>query len=111
MFYGSGAGKLPTASAVVADMVDMAKHVDKNILLQWRPEKLELRDAGQGESIFFVRTNDAKEKVQEIFGDVKFVEIPEIGGEFGFITPVIKEEEFYKKIENVTTLSIIRVAE
>ncbi|MDE6905103.1 MAG: homoserine dehydrogenase [Lachnospiraceae bacterium] len=111
MFYGSGAGKLPTASAVVADMVDMAKHVDKNILLQWRPEKLELKDAGQGESLFFVRTNDTKEKVREVFGDVKFVELPELGGEFGFITPVVKEEDFYKNIESVATLSIIRVAD
>ena len=31
MFYGSGAGKLPTASAVVADVVEMAKNLDKNI--------------------------------------------------------------------------------
>lgn len=109
MFYGSGAGKLPTASAVVADMVDIAKHVDKNILLQWRPEKLELADIAQAENVFFVRTDDTKEKVQEIFGDVKFVEVPEVQGEFGFITPSIKEEEFYKKIEKVAALSFIRM--
>lgn len=109
MFYGSGAGKLPTASAVVADMVDIAKHVDKNILLQWRPEKLKLADIAQAENVFFVRTDDTKEKVQEIFGDVKFVEVPEVQGEFGFITPSIKEEEFYKKIEKVAALSFIRM--
>ena len=26
MFYGKGAGKLPTASAVAADVIDCAKH-------------------------------------------------------------------------------------
>ncbi len=42
MFYGSGAGKLPTASAVVADVVDMTKHQHTNIYIDWKPEKLEL---------------------------------------------------------------------
>ena len=41
MFYGSGAGKLPTASAVVADVVEMAKNVDKNIPVEWSSKKLE----------------------------------------------------------------------
>ena len=44
MFYGSGAGKLPTASAVVADIVDMAKHLDTNIAVEWSSKKLELVD-------------------------------------------------------------------
>ena len=35
MFYGSGAGKLPTASAVVADVVDEAKHLHRNIMTNW----------------------------------------------------------------------------
>ena len=41
MFYGSGAGKLPTASAVVADLVEMAKNVDKNIPVEWSSKKLD----------------------------------------------------------------------
>ena len=42
MFYGSGAGKLPTASAVAGDMVDAARHLGKIITLFWDPQKLEL---------------------------------------------------------------------
>ena len=38
MFYGSGAGKLPTASAVVADVVDAAKHLNRNIMTMWKQE-------------------------------------------------------------------------
>ena len=40
MFYGSGAGKLPTASAVVADVVDAAKHLNKNIWTIWSSKNL-----------------------------------------------------------------------
>ena len=35
MFYGSGAGKLPTASAVVADIVDIVKHTGKHVWIDW----------------------------------------------------------------------------
>ena len=57
MFYGSGAGKLPTASAVVADVVEMAKNVDKNIPVEWSSKKLELVDYRSAENRFFVRVS------------------------------------------------------
>lgn len=47
MFYGSGAGKLPTASAVVADVVDMVKHQNTNIYIDWKSEKIELLEIGR----------------------------------------------------------------
>ncbi len=37
MFYGRGAGKLPTASAVVADVVDCVKHFVARKYLYWEP--------------------------------------------------------------------------
>ena len=42
MFYGKGAGKLPTASAVVADVVDAVKHQGTNIMTIWEQDKVEL---------------------------------------------------------------------
>lgn len=57
MFYGSGAGKLPTASAVVADVVEMAKNVDKNIPVEWSSKKLELVDYRSAKNRFFVRVS------------------------------------------------------
>lgn len=39
MFYGRGAGSLPTASAVVSDIIDIVKHKDKHIRLGWKEEK------------------------------------------------------------------------
>ncbi|MDE7061228.1 MAG: homoserine dehydrogenase, partial [Lachnospiraceae bacterium] len=35
MFYGKGAGKLPTASAVVSDVVDAVKHSGTNVMTIW----------------------------------------------------------------------------
>lgn len=35
MFYGKGAGKLPTASAVVADIIDCAKHINARKYFSW----------------------------------------------------------------------------
>ena len=39
MFYGRGAGKLPTASAVVADVVDCVKHIKSRKYLYWEPAR------------------------------------------------------------------------
>ena len=97
MFYGSGAGKLPTASAVVADIVDIAKHLHKHILISWSSRKLDLVDYKQAESRFFVRTTKEKEEIQKAFGNVEFVEAEGISGETGFLTEVMAEEAFAQK--------------
>ena len=82
MFYGSGAGKLPTASAVVADIVDEAKHLHRNIMSFWSSSKLQLTDISNSEKQFFVRVKgDPKadlERVQEIFGKAELVVLPEM---------------------------------
>ena len=42
MYYGRGAGKLPTASAVVSDVVDCARHIGKVIMCFWDAQNVEL---------------------------------------------------------------------
>ena len=42
MFYGAGAGNLPTASAVVADVVEAAKNLNRTVMRRWSEKKLEL---------------------------------------------------------------------
>jgi homoserine dehydrogenase len=74
MFYGSGAGKLPTASAVVADIVDMAKHNGTNIFIEWSQDKMQLVDYKENVNRFFVRTATAKDEVEAVFGEVEYVE-------------------------------------
>ena len=106
MFYGSGAGKLPTASAVVSDVVDAAKHKNTHIMQIWSSKKLELSDVGEAQSKFFVRmtgTADAKlEEVTEAFGDVQVINVDSVTGEFGFVTDVMTETEFTQASEKVS---------
>ena len=101
MFYGSGAGKLPTASAVVADVVDEAKHLNRNIMMHWSSKKLDLMDISQVEGRFFVRVQGTPEekadKVKALFGDVQIRQLADLPGEFGFVTPVMTEAQYQEK--------------
>lgn len=98
MFYGSGAGKLPTASAVVADVVDAAKHLNRNIMTMWKEEKLDLEDKADAKRRFFIRMKgDEKEMLKDIqysFGEVEIIKVDGLEGEFGFITPVMMEGDY-----------------
>ena len=114
MFYGSGAGKLPTASAVVADVVDAAKHIGKNIWTIWSSRKLELTDLGKVSHRFFLRVpgkpDALREKVRELFGPVEEVAVPGLEGEYAFVTARITEQEMKVKKEALDgVLSVIRV--
>jgi len=102
MFYGSGAGKYPTASAVVADVVDAAKHLETNIMTIWSSKKLELDDIALSKSKFFVRikkSDTAMDKINKVFGEVKIVELDSLKDEFAFITEKITEAEFVKGLD------------
>lgn len=112
MFYGSGAGKLPTASAVVADVVDEAKHLHRNIMTNWSSYALKLMDMDEVEGRFFVRVSDTTmDEVEKAFGDVQTIEPDDLPDEFGFITPVMKQAEYKEKISKLTgkVLAMIRV--
>ena len=110
MFYGSGAGKLPTASAVVADMVDIAKHLNRNIWVEWSSKELKLADFEKIENAFFVRAAADKTEIEAVFGQVEFVTLPEVSGESGFVTGVMTEAAFAEKSAKLGGIySVIRV--
>ena len=108
MFYGSGAGKLPTASAVVADVVDMVKHKNTNIYIDWKPEKIELVDYKDSRNSFFVRTSSDKAAVESAFGKVAYVNAG-IDGEVGFTTGEMSESEFEEKAAGIDMINRIRL--
>ncbi|MCR5272318.1 MAG: homoserine dehydrogenase [Lachnospiraceae bacterium] len=111
MFYGSGAGKLPTASAVVSDVVDIAKHLDRNIWVEWSGEKKELLDYKKSVNKYFVRTTATKEDVKKAFDNVTFIEAEGVTGEVGFVTEAMSEEEYTDKAAKLgVVLGMIRVA-
>ena len=107
MFYGSGAGKLPTASAVAGDMVDAARHIGKVVTIFWNPEKLTLAPKEKMTHRFFVRMkSDAKDA--KVFGDVEMIDAG-IRREIGFLTPVMSEGEFEEKAKGLDIISMIRM--
>lgn len=110
MYYGRGAGKLPTASAVVSDVVDCARHIGKIITCFWDAEDVKLTNVDEVERAFFVRVEKAKEQeAKETFGDVKEVTAG-VDGEFAFVTGRMSEKKFNEKAEKVGVISRIRFA-
>ena len=113
MFFGRGAGELPTASAVVGDVVAAAKNLETNVPVIWEKDKLEIADIKDASQRFFVRLSGDKAaneaKVAEAFGTVQVVDAG-IADEYAFITEEVKEGEFAKKAEELgNVVSRIRV--
>ncbi len=116
MFYGSGAGKLPTASAVVGDIVDVVKNKGRNVMASWTEEKLELKSKGDTKRKFFVRMSGDKEellsKVEAAFGPVTVITLKDVTDEFGFVTGRIKESIYKAMAAGFSNiLQMIRVEE
>lgn len=100
VFYGKGAGKLPTASAVVADVVDCCKHLKTRKFLFWAD--------GNGDNILpyeesvtamYIRANTTFELAQKVFGCIDKIEkadSPE--GEIAFVTAQLPYGEIIEKI-------------
>ncbi len=116
MFYGSGAGKLPTASAVVADVVAEAKNPHTDIMNFWTEEKLELEKHTEIARRFLVRVEgkqtELESRIQKDFGRVQYVNLEELPGEFGFVTPVMTEGAYMEKAESYPQIRhMLRVEE
>ena len=98
MFYGSGAGKLPTASAVVADVIEEARYLNSHIKMVWKPEKIEISDIKTDENKYFVRIEgnaDAKlAEVKAAFGEVEVVTVDDVTDEFAVVTGVMTQEAY-----------------
>ena len=114
MFFGAGAGKLPTASAVVADVVDCVKHKGKNVMTVWSVENLELGDADDEVRKFFVRVKGNVSDLSAVnaaFGNVQTVTVDGIDGEFGFITEPMSERAFAEAAKKIDMIHRIRIDE
>lgn len=112
MFYGSGAGKLPTASAVVGDVVELAKNLHHNLPTDWTNDPMELMAMDDVQGRYFVRVKDtAKEAVQAAFGEVEIIELENVPGEFAFITSCMKQGEYKEKAQKLgdCVITMIRV--
>ena len=101
MYYGRGAGKLPTASAVVSDVVDCARHLGKTVMCFWENDSVKVADPEKDQGKFFVRVKSGcREAAMEAFGALAEINVG-ISEEFAFMTQVMSEEAFNGKIKQI----------
>jgi homoserine dehydrogenase len=107
MFYGAGAGKLPTASAVVADVIDAAKHITARKWLSWEDGSDDIiYDSALLESAWYVRAAVPKEEIAKRFGDVRTIEG---AGEIVFVTPVMNKFALSEKLDGMDIKAAFRI--
>ena len=116
VFYGRGAGKLPTASAVVADVVDCISHLKQRRFLYWADgDGSNIINVNDSVFAMYVRVKgkDAVSKAQALFGDIQHISMPG-NSRAAFTTGEMTYGEFIEKInklsaDNVEVLSTIRI--
>ena len=108
VFYGRGAGKLPTASAVVADVIDCVKHLKTRKFVSWADsDNSSVIPADQSVAAMFVRgvaenNIDAYYKAKDLFGEIHIIHkgsAPE--NEVAFITEPMVLGEFRSKLNEL----------
>lgn len=96
MFYGQGAGKEATASAVVGDVIEEAQVLGTGVVSEWSPEKQVIQDVSSTKKRFFVRMKgnaaDAGQ-LEKVFGAVEVVQAG-LDDEYGFVTEEMTEDAY-----------------
>ena len=108
VFYGKGAGKLPTASAVVADVVDCVKHLKNRKYLFWADsDNSSVIDYKESVTAMYIRAkaddrDAAYNKAKEIFKDIHILENKDAAqGEIAFVCEPIKYGDILNNIDTL----------
>ncbi len=106
VFYGKGAGKLPTASAVVADVVDCVKHLENRKHLYWADsDNSSVIDYKESVTAMYIRaktsdTDAAYNKAKELFKDIHILENKDAKqGEIAFVCEPMKYGDILNNID------------
>ncbi|MBN2343049.1 MAG: homoserine dehydrogenase [Deltaproteobacteria bacterium] len=122
MFYGRGAGELPTASAIMGDMVEIARNIERketSAALNFGNSTRTLLPMGDIESQYYLRLN-VKDKsgvlaeISRVFGDnnvsIRLVKQDNVGAnnaELNIMTHCVKESQFQNAVSNIKNLSAV----
>jgi homoserine dehydrogenase len=110
MFYGAGAGKLPTASAVVADVIDAAKHEHARKYIEWGEGSPDYAvDSAALESRWYVRAQNSEGEISGVFQDAEI--LGTISGATAFLTGVLSKTRVSERLTSLGALSVFRVLE
>ncbi len=111
MFYGRGAGKLPTASAVVADVIDIARDPKRDRGNQWGPGSEDLVISSDGlTSRWYVRANLSMDQARLACGEI--LPLARSGApaqEAAFLTQPMTYPQLMDRLAGVETCSVFRV--
>ena len=98
MFYGSGAGKLPTASAVIADIMEAVENADHNVPFGWSGERLTIADQKTSVHRYFVRVEgngaELEQAAAAAFGGDQIVKLENLTDEFALLTGEMSEAAY-----------------
>ena len=95
MFCGNGAGKLPTASAVSADIVDAAMHINKTVRTNWTDDAAVMADPQETEWAFFVRIKrPALTEAEKFFDVTEVIGLPELPDDAAILTKPVSQKVF-----------------
>lgn len=90
MYYGKGAGKLATASAVVADVIDAARKGSSTMYCGWDETPVKAADSSSAKSRYFVRVSEADAaKAKALFEASTDIGVRD--GKAGFITGPVSD--------------------
>ena len=109
VFYGKGAGKLPTASAVVGDVIDCVKAKGTIVSLQWADSNGDnLADSSIQPATLYVRCQGDAQQVTKLFGDPVHLltRKGQKAGECAFITPTRPEGELRAKLRQLESAGV-----
>ncbi|MBQ8663858.1 MAG: homoserine dehydrogenase [Eubacterium sp.] len=109
MFYGRGAGSLPTASAVAADIVDIVKHFGSHIAIEWAEEKVTLGDYKEAEFKYFVRAKASAVEAEAAFGPIACIFIPGVTDEIAFVTESMSGAAYEEAAAKLDIINMIRM--
>lgn len=110
MYYGRGAGKLPTASAVVSDVIDCARHKEREIMCFWDKEEAVLADLSKSTSAFYVRARKgSQEALKAVIPGGSMLELPGRTEDYAYFTPEMEESVFDKICEGLGDLVLGKI--
>jgi homoserine dehydrogenase len=110
MFYGRGAGKLPTASAVSADVLDAVKHKNRRQNMDWLPGGEDVvGDYTQLPQRWYIRTEEREMRIGTVFGDVEMVTVPTLPGQTALFTGELTRQQLEEKLQGFEALTCLPV--
>ena len=106
MFYGRGAGELPTASACVADVMEALQASPRREEIGWEADTAGFQDPMELHTRYYYRIEGSLTDAAMAFGQV---EVLSEDGETAFLTDSLSGEDAARRAKSLNVLACMRV--